>query len=200
MDSSPVLLNWKAELPPVEGHVVTLREPSLLDVGPLVDLLSLDDASRFGLDEPITESLVRDFVERALRHRSAGISFSYAILSGPARTLAGLIQVRQLDPAFETSEWECTLAPSARGSGAFLDAAKLAGTFAFERVGTHRIEARVPLQNGRANSALRKLGAVQDGVLRRSLRRGHEYLDQVLWAVLKEDWGSRWDPVTPRVH
>jgi RimJ/RimL family protein N-acetyltransferase len=56
------------------------------------------------------------------------------------------------------------------------------------------------LQNGRANGALRKLGAVQEGVLRRSVRRGGEYVDQVLWSLLKEDWGDHWVSIAPRVH
>jgi RimJ/RimL family protein N-acetyltransferase len=58
----------------------------------------------------------------------------------------------------------------------------------------------VPVQNGRANGALRKLGAVQEGVLRESARRGDEYVDQVLWSVLKEDWGEHWVSTAPRVH
>ena len=87
------------------------------------------------------------------------------------RAVVGLIQVRQLDPSFEAAEWECTLAPSVRGTGVFLEAARLVGSFAFGTVGARRLEARVLLQNGRANGALRKLGAVQEGVLRRSVRR-----------------------------
>jgi RimJ/RimL family protein N-acetyltransferase len=58
----------------------------------------------------------------------------------------------------------------------------------------------VLLQNGRANSALRKLGAVQEGVLRRSARRGGEYVDQVLWSMLKDDWTDNWVSTEPRVH
>ena len=82
----------------------------------------------------------------------------------------------------------------------FLETARLVGSFAFGSVGVHRIEARVLLQNGRANGALRKLGAVQEGVLRRSIRRQGEYVDQVLWSMLKEDWGEHWISTAPRVH
>ena len=56
----------------------------------------------------------------------------------------------------------------------------------------------MPLQNGRANGALRKLGAVQEGVLRQSARRGDEYVDQVLWSLFKEDWGDIVDFHSPR--
>jgi len=128
------------------------------------------------------------------------------VLSAPAitlvgaRTVVGVLQVRQLDPSFEAAEWECTLAPSSRGSGIFLEAARLAGSFTFGALRTHRLEARVLLQNGRANGALRKLGAAQEGVLRRSIRRGGEYMDQVLWSMLKEDWGDHWMSTSPRVH
>jgi hypothetical protein len=41
---------------------------------------------------------------------------------------------------------------------------------------------------------------VQEGVLRRALRRGDTYVDQVLWSMLKEDWGDHWVSVAPRVH
>ena len=120
--------------------------------------------------------------------------------AGVGRPLVGLIQVRQLDPAFEAGEWEATLKPSVRGAGIFLEAARLVGSFSFRSVGVHRLEARVLLQNGRANGALRKLGAVQEGILRRSVRRSGEYFDQVLWSLLKEDFGDHWVSTAPRVH
>lgn len=203
MASDPTVLstsNWRTELPTLTGRVVTLREPASSDLGPLVDLLSLADATRFGLDEPVMDLGVQDLIERIARDRAAGLSFTYVITLSGARTLVGLVQVRQLDPGFEAAEWECTIAPSSRGTGIFVEAARLVGSFAFSSIGAHRLEARVALQNGRANGALRKLGAVQEGILRRSVRRRGEYFDQVLWSMLKEDWGDHWVSTAPRVH
>lgn len=177
-----------------------LREVAPQDLGALVDLLSIADATRFGLDYPVGEVAVHEFIERAHRDRAAGLAFTYVVLVNAGRTIAGVLQVRRLDPAFEAAEWEGTLAPSVRGTGAFLEAARLVGSFAFGSLGTHRLEARVLLQNGRANSALRKLGAVQEGILRRSARRGADYVDQVLWSVLKDDWSEHWVSTEPRVH
>jgi RimJ/RimL family protein N-acetyltransferase len=51
----------------------------------------------------------------------------------------------------------------------------------------HRLEARAAVQNGRGNGALRKLGALQEGILRRSFLRNGQYLDQVLWTILDSD-------------
>ena len=198
--TSTSVSNWRAELPTLAGRTVLLREPTVHDVGALVDLLSLGDATRFGLDEPPSELAVQQLIDRAIRERAGGLAFTFAITLAAARTVVGLLQVRQLDPGFEAAEWECTLAPSVRGGGVFLEAARLAGSFAFGSIGTHRLEARVLLQNGRANGALRKLGAVQEGVLRRSARRAGEYVDQVLWSMLKDDWGDHWVATGPRVH
>jgi RimJ/RimL family protein N-acetyltransferase len=192
--------DWRTDLPTLTAGVVTLREPAPQDLRALVDLLSTSDASRFGLDDAVTELAVQRLIDRAQRDRASGLAFSYVVLIGNTRGIVGLVQVRQLDPAFENGEWEYTLAPSWRGTGVFLETARLVGSFAFGSVGAHRLEARVLLQNGRANGALRKLGAVQEGVLRRSVRRDGEYLDQVLWSVLKEDWGDHWVSTAPRVH
>ena len=191
--------DWQTTLPVLTARGVTLREPVVQDLGAIVDLLSIGDASRFGLEYPVTELAVHEFIERAQRQRAAGVSFTYVVLVN-GRAVGGVMQVRRLDPAFEAAEWEATLAPSARGTGAFIEAARLIGSFAFGSIGAHRLEARVLLQNGRANSALRKLGAVQEGILRRSVRHGGEYVDQVLWSLLKDDWTEQRISTEPRVH
>jgi len=191
---------WRSELPSLCGRQVTLREVAPADLGAVVDVLSLDDATRFGLEEPVSAVVVQDLIERALRDRAAGLAFTYAITLSATRQFVGLLQVRQLDAAFEAAEWECTLAPAVRGTGLFLESARLAGSFVFGTIGTHRLESRVTLENGRANGALRKLGAVQEGILRRSVRRAGNYFDQVLWAMLKEDWADHWVAIGPRVH
>ena len=192
--------DWRAELPVLAGRMVLLREPATQDLGPLVDLLSIGDATRFGIDDAPGEVVVQEFIERVERERKSGVAFTYVITQSVSRAIVGLAQMRQLDPAFETAEWECTIAPSSRGTGVFVEAARLMGSFAFASTGTRRLEARVLLRNGRANGAMRKLGAVQEGILRRSIRRGREYLDQVMWSMLKEDWGEHWVSTTPRVH
>ena len=60
--------------------------------------------------------------------------------------------------------------------------------FAFDVIGVHRLEARAAVANGRGNSALRKVGAIQEGVLRKSFLRGGKQYDQALWSIIREDW------------
>ena len=56
------------------------------------------------------------------------------------------------------------------------------------------------MQNGRGNGALRKIGAVQEGVLRKSFLRDGEYLDQALWTILETDWRAARTVWGTRVH
>ena len=191
---------WRSALPMLSGRTVALREPVREDVPALLELLSLGDATRFAIDEPLSEIVVQEFVERVRRERANGVAAVWAITLSSTHAIVGLMMLRQLDPTFEGADWECTLAPAVRGSGAFIEAARLVGSFAFSTLNTHRLEARVLLQSGRGNGALRKLGAVQEGVLRRSVRYAGEYFDQGLWSMLKEDWGDHWVSIDPRVH
>ena len=73
----------------------------------------------------------------------------------------------------------------------FQEGAELVLEFAFDTLGVHRLEARAAVQNGRGNGALQKLGAVQEGVLRKSFVQNGEYLDQVLYAILERRLARR---------
>jgi ribosomal-protein-alanine N-acetyltransferase len=115
-------------------------------------------------------------------------------------TAIGIFQVRQLEPGFGTAEWGFALGSEFWGTGVFVDAAKLVVDFTFQVVGTHRLEARAAVQNGRGNGALRKIGAMQEGVLRKSFLRDGEYLDQTLWTILESDWRASRVVWSGKVH
>jgi RimJ/RimL family protein N-acetyltransferase len=73
------------------------------------------------------------------------------------------------------------------GTGVFQEGAELVMEFAFDTFSVRRFEVRT-VQNGSGNGALRKLGEVREGPLRRSSLRNDEYLDEFLWTVPAEDW------------
>ena len=106
-------------------------------------------------------------------------------------TAVGIFQLRELEPGFGTAEWGFALGSVYWGTGLFKSGAELLMQFAFETVGVHRLEARAAVHNGRGNGALRKVGAVQEGILRKSFLKNGEYLDQTLWTILDEDWRAK---------
>ena len=78
--------------------------------------------------------------------------------------------------------------PNLRGTGFNLRAKDMMLRHAFE-CGIRRIEFRVDIRNQRSQAAMKKLGAVREGVLRsdRITWTGH-VRDTVLFAILKDEW------------
>jgi RimJ/RimL family protein N-acetyltransferase len=69
--------------------------------------------------------------------------------------------------------------------------------FAFDTLHVRRLEARAAVQNGRGNGALIKMGAVQEAILRRSFVKNGRTYDQVLFAILENDWRAGRDMDVP---
>ena len=72
--------------------------------------------------------------------------------------------------------------------------------FVFDTLDVHRLEARAAVQNGRGNGALLKMGAVQEAILRKSFPRHGQYLDQVLYAIVADDWRAAQERPKPMLH
>jgi RimJ/RimL family protein N-acetyltransferase len=179
---------WRQGLPTLLGSQVILRELRSTDAASLFAAMSTDEVSRFISPPPNTIEGFEKFIAWTHRQRSAGQYICFAVVVRGAEDACGLFQIRSLEPGFGTAEWGFALASEYWGTGIFADGAELAVRFAIEVLGTHRLEARAALRNGRGSGALRKLGAVQEGVLRRSFLRSGEYLDQGLWSIIAEDW------------
>jgi ribosomal-protein-alanine N-acetyltransferase len=89
-----------------------------------------------------------------------------------------------------TGEWGFALSQKYWGEGIFAEAARLVIGFAFSVIGVHRLEARAAVANVRCNGALRKIGAVHEGVLRSSFRKDGRRIDQSLWSLLADEWDA----------
>ncbi len=172
----------------LSGKQVTLRELRASDAPSLFAMLTTEEVSRFISPPPTTVEGFERFIAWTLRQRTAGTYVCFAVTLKGFDTAIGIFQVRELEPGFGTAEWGFAIGSAFWGTGVFQEGAELVLDFAFETLGVHRLEARAAVQNGRGNGALRKVGAVQEGILRKSFLRNGEYLDQVLYAIVKEDW------------
>jgi ribosomal-protein-alanine N-acetyltransferase len=169
----------------------TLRDLHIKDAQSLFVALSTEEVSRFISPPPATVEGFERFIVWTSEQRAAGQYICYGVVPNAFDAPVGLFQVRSLEADFGLAEWGFALAAEYWGSGLFVDAARLVMSFGFDVLGVNRLEARAVVRNGRGNGALRKIGAVQEGVLRRSFLRNGEYLDQALWSILREDWQRR---------
>jgi ribosomal-protein-alanine N-acetyltransferase len=182
-----VSTDWRDGLPLLAGATVTLRELKASDAPSLFALLTTEEVSRFISPPPNTVEGFERFIAWTVRQRSVGAYACFAVTIDSTDTAIGIFQLRQLEPGFGTAEWGFAIGSAYWGTGVFQEGAELLVTFAFEAVGVHRLEARAAIRNGRGNGALRKMGAVQEGLLRKSFCKNGEYFDQALWTILAED-------------
>ena len=183
-----VTSDWRQALPVLESETITLRELRASDAPSLLAMLSTEEVSRFISPPPTTVEGFERFIAWTQRERAAGTYICFGIVPHGMEHAIGLFQVRQLEPGFGTAEWGFCMGSEFWGTGIFVEGARQVVNFAFETVGVHRLEARAAVKNGRGNGALRKMGAVQEGVLRKSFLRNGQYLDQVLWTILDCEW------------
>lgn len=192
--------DWHFGLPTIKGTHVTLREVRESDAEALLVMLGSIEVAEFVSPLPTTVEGFGGFIAEALRDRAMGRSFCFGVVPEGYEDAMGLFQVRELEPGFGSAEWGFALGSAFWGSGVFVEAAKAVIDFSFGLVGVHRLEARSIASNGRGNAALRKLGALQEGILRRSFQREGRYFDQILWSILKDDWREHHPLLAPRFH
>jgi ribosomal-protein-alanine N-acetyltransferase len=183
-----VTSDWQAGLPRLAGNGVTLREVQVSDAPSLFAMLTTEEVARFISPPPTSVEGFERFIEWAQRERSAGQYVCFAIVPAGHDTAVGIMQVRRADPDFLVAEWGFAIGSPFWGTGLFREAATRVLTFTFDVLGVQRLEARAAVVNGRGNGALRKIGAIQECVLRRSFVRRGVAMDQALWAILAEDW------------
>jgi RimJ/RimL family protein N-acetyltransferase len=192
--------NWRQRLPVLAGPHVILRELRIEDAASLFAMIATEEVARFISPPPTTVEGFERFIEWTIRQRREGQYMCFGMVPRGMTSAIGLFQVRALDASFDIAEWGFVMASEFWGTGLFAEGASLVVDFVFQSVGVHRLEARASVANGRGNGALSKLGAVQEGILRRSFLRHGVYHDQVLWSLVAEDWRIQRTDVRPGTH
>jgi|SRR5947207_3382697 len=180
--------DWTTGLPVIRTNGIVLRELVKADALSLMSMLTTEEVARFISPPPTTPEGFEKFVAWAQRERKAGNQFLFGLVPEGYDQAVGIIQVRAIAPKFSVAEWGFAIGSPFWGSGMFMAGARTTLDFAFQHTAVNRLEARAVVQNARGNAALRKLGAVQEGVLRGSLLKNGKYFDQIMWSIVSQDW------------
>src|SRR3989440_4504533 len=190
--------DWKTGLPVLASGSVVLRDLRASDAPSLFALLTTEEVTRFISPPPTTVEGFERFIVWTHERRAAGSHACFAVTLTGTTTAIGIIQVRDLATGFDTAEWGFAVGSPFWGTGVFADAAALVLNFTFDVLGVRRLEARAATANGRGIGALRKIGAVAEGRLRKTFYRSGVYLDQMLYAILDVEWRNYRSKVSTR--
>jgi RimJ/RimL family protein N-acetyltransferase len=97
----------------------------------------------------------------------------------------------------EQIEGGLTVSPSHQGRGLGTEALRGLVAYVFGTLGVHRLFASADPRNEPSLRMMRAAGLRQEAHHRRSLRIRGEWVDDVVWALLREEWeatapGSTW--------
>ncbi|MDO8563402.1 MAG: GNAT family protein [Nanoarchaeota archaeon] len=100
---------------------------------------------------------------------------------------AGWIKINQLNMSFfeHKAKIDFCLHPDYRGKGIMTNAVKEVVDYAFKKYKLKRLEAWTRTSNKVVSSLNKKLGFKLEGVLRKNKCKDGEYLDDMVWAIVR---------------
>jgi len=172
------------------GASVGLRPAKAEDLDWLV--ATCGKPSAFGEFEPFfvgeAESLRRRFEQDGLLSED----FTRLVVEDRTGRRVGLAGIDGVDLHSRVARISATiLEPSERGKGLGTDAHRVLVAYLFLHRGLVRIESFVAAGNTAARSVLRRLGFVEEGVLRSRVFAHGQRHDVVVLGLLYEDWSRR---------
>ena len=94
----------------------------------------------------------------------------------------------ELDRVNELGYYRIAMFPEFIGKGYGTEGTKLAVDYAFTTLHLNRLQLEVYTHNPRAQRSYEKVGFVKEGVRRQAVKWRDGYFDEVIMAVLREDW------------
>ncbi len=111
------------------------------------------------------------------------------LLIAPDGRIVGESVINEIDFSLRSANFRIALFhPTVRGRGIGTWAAQATRDFAFSVLKLHRLSLDVFSFNPRAERVYAKAGFQREGVLRDAVRDGNRYADDILMAMLEEDW------------
>jgi [ribosomal protein S5]-alanine N-acetyltransferase len=102
--------------------------------------------------------------------------------------LAGCVSILDIDKTSNSGELGYWIAKDLWGQGYCTEAASAIIKYGFEEMNLNRIHAKHLVRNPASGSVMKKLGMTQEGYLWKAFVKWGIYEDNVLYAILRQDW------------
>lgn len=181
MDLTPVALagTHVRLVPMTREHV-----PALWRAGGDPELWRLTIAQVHGEDD------MRRYVEDALRAQAQGTALPFVTTLAETGEVVGSTRFGNVDATHRRAEIGWTwIAPAWQRTAVNTEAKYLMLRHAFETLGCLRVELKTDSINQRSRNAILRIGATEEGVLRRhQVTEGGRVRDSVYFSVIDDEW------------
>jgi len=178
---SPVLLR---------GNHVELHPLSQSHAGDLSAAIAVGDLWKLAVSNLPAPGGMQAYIAEALGLQSAGKALPFALIDKSTGHAVGSTRFGNFEPAHRRVEIGWTWLGTTWQRTAFNTEAKyLLLGHAFESLSLNRVEFKTDLVNDRSRKAILRLGALEEGVLRRHMIvRDGRVRDSVYYSIIAEEW------------
>lgn len=178
--------------PVLTGSRVTLRPVTADDAETMIAIFADPDVSRLtgsvNSSAP-AEAMPLDGARRWYGSRAyAEDRLDLAIVERATGRLVGEAVLNEWDPGSSSASFRTLIGPAGRDRGLGTESTRLLLTYAFERLGLHRVGLEVFDFNPRARHVYEKVGFVYEGTRRHALRFDDEWIDAHDMSILAHEW------------
>lgn len=147
--------------------------------------LDIEVARLTGCKEVFTHDEVVNFFKGCVESNNR---YDFLIISPDGRIIGESV-INKIDLEARSANFRIAIFHSnERGKGIGSWAIKMTRDFAFEKLKLHRLELDVFSFNNRAEKAYLRAGFKREGVLRDAIWNGVEFADDILMAILEDEW------------
>ena len=174
----------------LQGNVVRLEPLQLAHVPALCEVALDPELWRWTLSLVRTRDDMTRYVEKAIALREQRVGYPFATIERRSGRVVGSTRYQPIEPAHRRLEIGYTfVARPWQRSAINTEAKYLMMTHAFEVMRMHRIEFKTDVLNTTSRSALRRIGAIEEGVLREhSITETGRIRDTIYYSVLEHEW------------
>ncbi|GIL39340.1 phosphoribosylglycinamide formyltransferase [Roseiterribacter gracilis] len=156
----------------------------------LADITVASGVAKLMTDPLSTRESVHRWVRAALNLRAGGTSLPFVVLDAATGAVVGTTRLGNWSAGDRRIEIGWTFyAPNAQGTSINPAAKRLLLEHAFETLGCVRVELKTDARNARSRAAIAKLGATEEGILRRHTRLADgTWRDTVYFGITDAEW------------
>ena len=174
----------------LEGKLVRL-EPLTLEHAPgLLSVGAEESIWRFfSFPEPSNLTEATRWIEIRLADQAAGQRIPFAVISLADGKFAGSTGYAAINRQHHTIEIASWYGLDYQRTGVNTECKFLLLRYAFEELGAIRVGMNVDVTNTRSRRAVERIGAVQEGIIRKQrIRRDGSHRDTVIFGIVDDDW------------
>jgi len=148
------------------------------------------DLWQYSIQSAAGETNLQSYIDKALKDKSAGNAYPFIVYDKIMQEYAGSTRFYDIQSQHACLQLGYTwYGKKFQGTGLNVHCKYLMLSFVFDNLGFERVEARADVLNKRSIAAMKKIGFVEEGILRNNaLSANGIRRDSIVLSILKLEW------------